>query len=120
LEVHLAGCSLSANEEIHTLQIVREALSNVLNHAKATQAQVKVDCRSDGSVSAIIEDNGIGIRKMSAIHHYGMTIMEERAKSLGGNLTIENPATSGTRVSLYFVPSGRRESALPIQPGLTT
>lgn len=120
LEVHMAGCTLSANEEIHTLQIVREALSNVLNHSKASRAQVKIDCRSDGSVSAIIEDNGIGIRKMSGTHHYGMTIMEERAKSLGGSLTIDNPATAGTRVSLHFAPSGRQADIASMQPGLAT
>jgi two-component system nitrate/nitrite sensor histidine kinase NarX len=118
LDVHLAGCFLSANEEIHTLQIVREALSNVLNHARATQAWVKVECGSDGAVSAVIEDNGVGIRKMADTHHYGMTIMEERAKSLGGTLTIETPPASGTRVTLHFVPSGQRESIVVMQSGL--
>jgi two-component system nitrate/nitrite sensor histidine kinase NarX len=116
LEVHLAGCPLSANEEIHTLQIVREALSNVLNHARATQAQVRVDCGSDGSVSAVIEDDGIGIRKMAGAHHYGMTIMEERAKNLGGILTVDRPATAGTRVTLHFMPAGQRGAAIPIHP----
>ncbi|MGO9446104.1 MAG: histidine kinase [Thiobacillaceae bacterium] len=120
LEIHLAGCPLSANEEIHTLQIVREALSNVVNHAKATRARVKVDCGGDGSVSAIIEDDGIGIRKIAGAHHYGMTIMEERAKNLGGTLTIENPATLGTRVALHFTPTRERETAISIQPGLAT
>ena len=108
LEVHLAGCPLSANEEIHTLQIVREALSNVLNHAKARHARVSVECGSDGSVSAIIEDDGIGIRKSAGVHHYGMTIMEERAKNLGGTVTVEKPATSGTRVTLHFMPGTQR------------
>ena len=116
LEVHLAGCPLSANEEIHTLQIVREALSNVLNHARATQAQVRVDCGSDGAVSAIIEDDGIGIRKMAGAHHYGMTIMEERAKNLGGTLTVDRPATAGTRVTLHFMPASQRGAAIPIHP----
>lgn len=119
LEVHLAGCPLTANEEIHTLQIVREALSNVLNHSCATQAKVSVVCGSDGSVSAVIEDNGVGIRKMAGTHHYGMTIMEERAKNLGGTLTIETPPTSGTRVTLHFLPAGLRESVIPIQTSLT-
>jgi two-component system nitrate/nitrite sensor histidine kinase NarX len=108
LDVHLAGCPLSANEEIHTLQIVREALSNVLNHANATRAQVRVECGSDGAVSAVIEDDGIGIRKTADTHHYGMTIMEERAKNLGGTLSIETPPASGTRVTLHFVPTGQR------------
>ncbi len=119
LDVHLAGCFLSANEEIHTLQIVREALSNVLNHARASQARVRVECGSDGAVSAIIEDNGVGIRKLAGAHHYGMTIMEERAKNLGGALSIETPETSGTRVTLRFTPSGNRESAVVMQHGLT-
>jgi len=116
LDVHLAGCTLTANEEIHALQIVREALSNVLNHAQAHQAEVKVLCNSDGSVSATVTDDGIGIRQPAGAHHYGMTIMEERAKNLGGRLTVENLPTLGTRVTLHFMPSTRRDAAIPIQP----
>jgi len=116
LEVHLAGCPLTPNEEIHTLQVVREALSNILNHAQATEAKVTVDCGSDGAVTAIIEDNGVGIRKMAGTHHYGMTIMEERAKNLGGNLRIESPGNAGTRVVLHFLPASHRETALTLQP----
>ncbi len=89
LDVHLAGCPLSANEEIHTLQIVREALSNVLNHARARHARVEVGCDGDGSVSATVADDGIGIRESAGAHHYGMTIMEERARNLGGQLSVE-------------------------------
>lgn len=115
LEVHLAGSPLSANEEIHTLQIVREALSNVLNHSRATRAQVSLKCNGDGSVFAVIEDDGIGIRKVAGAHHYGMTIMEERAKHLGGSLTMGSPTASGTRVTLHFMPLSRREGASPTQ-----
>ncbi len=113
LEVRLAGCTLSANEEIHTLQIVREALSNVINHAQASRATVKVGRSGNGSVSAVIEDDGIGIRKTADAHHYGMKIMEERAKNLGGVLAIERPATAGTRITLNFMPASRREAAQP-------
>jgi two-component system nitrate/nitrite sensor histidine kinase NarX len=108
LDIQLAGCRLTANEEIHTLQIVREALSNVLNHAQAQHARVEVHCGGDGAVSALIEDDGVGIRKMAGMHHYGMAIMEERARHLAGTLAIERPATAGTRVTLRFVPASRR------------
>ncbi len=114
LEVHLAGCALSANEEIHTLQIVREALSNVLNHAHARQAEVKVVCNSDGSVSATVTDDGIGVRQAAGAHHYGMTIMEERAKHMGGRLSVENLPALGARVTLHFTPGARRDAPVPI------
>lgn len=121
LDVHLAGCPLTANEEIHTLQIVREALSNVLNHAQARHAEIAVVCNSDGSVSATVTDDGKGIRQAAGAHHYGMAIMQERAKSLGGQLTVENLPTLGARVSLRFMPSARhdstgRDGAIPIHP----
>jgi len=116
LDAHLAGCTLSANEEIHALQIIREALSNVLNHAKATKAEVRVTCNSDGSVSASVTDDGLGIRQAAGAHHYGMTIMDERAKNLGGRLTVENLPTSGTRVTLHFVPGADRDVTIPIHP----
>jgi len=120
LEVHLAGCTLSPNEEIHALQIVREALSNVLNHAQARQAEVRVLCNSDGSVSATVTDDGIGIREAAGAHHYGMTIMEERAKNLGGQLSVENLPTLGTRITLHFMPSARRDNTIPIHPAQLT
>ncbi|MDP1644059.1 MAG: histidine kinase [Thiobacillus sp.] len=116
LDAHLAGCTLTANEEIHALQIVREALSNVLNHAQARQAEVRVMCNSDGSVSASVTDDGSGIRQAAGAHHYGMAIMEERAKNLGGRLTVENPPALGTRVTLHFMPSTRRDATIPIRP----
>jgi two-component system nitrate/nitrite sensor histidine kinase NarX len=116
LDVHLAGCTLTPNEEIHALQIVREALSNVLNHAQARHAQVSLNCTSDGSVSATIIDDGIGIHQAAGAHHYGMTIMEERAKNLGGQLMVENLPTLGARVTLRFMPGSRRDTTIPIHP----
>jgi len=117
LEAHLAGCTLSPNEEIHALQIVREALSNVLNHARARQAEVRVMCNSDGSVSASVTDDGVGVQQSAGVHHYGMTIMDERAKNMGGQLSVENLPTAGTRVSLRFMPAARRETRIhPLHP----
>jgi len=116
LDVHLAGCTLSPNEEIHALQIIREALSNVLNHARAHKAEVRVTCNSDGSVSASVTDDGHGIHQAAGTHHYGMTIMDERAKNLGGRLTVENLPTLGTRVTLHFMPGAGHDAPIPIHP----
>ena len=116
LDVHLTGSALTPNEEIHALQIVREALSNVLNHAQARHAHVSVNCDSDGSVSAIVADDGIGIHDVAGTHHYGMAIMEERARNLEGQLSVENLPDVGTRVTLRFTPRAQRGATIPIHP----
>jgi two-component system nitrate/nitrite sensor histidine kinase NarX len=108
LDVDLSGCALTPNEEIHVLHVIREALSNVLNHAHAGQAHVSLACAGDGALEAAVEDDGVGIVKSADVHHYGMTIMEERARSLNGTVRYEPRAGGGTRVTLSFVPQSRR------------
>ncbi|MBU1666013.1 MAG: HAMP domain-containing protein, partial [Gammaproteobacteria bacterium] len=89
LDMALDPCPLSPNEEIHVLQIVREALANVLHHANATLARVTLSCQPEGTVRLLVDDNGKGIVKPADPHHYGMTIMEERARTLHGRLNFE-------------------------------
>ena len=104
--VRLDPCALSPNEEIHVLHIVREALSNVLQHAQAGHAWIAIQCSDDGdAVRVRIDDDGKGISKGADAHHYGMTIMEERARSLHGHLRHEPRPEGGTRISLDFRPS---------------
>ena len=42
LDYQIRHIKLSANEEVHLLQIVREALSNIVKHAKASKVQVSL------------------------------------------------------------------------------
>lgn len=112
---HLAGCHLSANEEIHIMQIVREALANVVHHAKATHASVSIEHGVDDVISVIIEDDGIGLgSKQSETHHYGMNIMQERARSLGGTFHVHTRAVGGTRITFRFH-AGERRRNHPLQ-----
>ena len=79
LDNALPASLLSPNEEIHVLQIVREAMSNVARHARANRARVALDMRDD-EVQVLIEDDGQGIQGGNgAAHHYGLTIMRERS-----------------------------------------
>jgi two-component system nitrate/nitrite sensor histidine kinase NarX len=105
---------LSPNEEIHVLQIVREALSNVTRHAGARQAQVRLALDQSGSgVEVEVADDGRGIGPApERRHHYGLTIMRERAQTLDGTLTIDQPPGGGTRVSLRF----RHRASLESEP----
>ncbi len=113
LETHLTNCTLSANEEIHVLQIVREALSNVIHHAQARHAKVFLCTEADGMVSVSIEDDGVGIDHQRAqAHRYGMAIMEERARGLRGQLEVMIRPAAGTRIEVRFMPVSRSGTEL--------
>jgi two-component system nitrate/nitrite sensor histidine kinase NarX len=100
----LAGIELSANEQLHVLQIIREALTNIEHHAQTQQAWVTL-ARFDASTLCIsIEDHGAGYKQgRIQMHHYGISIMRDRAESLGGSLTV-SALPLGTRVELRFQP----------------
>ncbi len=107
LDNRLDGCRLTPNQEIHTLQIVREALSNVLRHAQASNAWVRLVHHADDAVSVSIEDDGIGSEAVNRepqgdAFHYGLSIMRERAQGLHGQLEIRPRQQGGTLVALRF------------------
>lgn len=101
--------TLSATEQIHLLQIAREALFNCARHAQASQAWVHL--RQCGeNVELLVEDDGVGIDPaFDSRHHHGLNIMQERARSLGGSLALTPREPLGTRVRLLFCPEFLRQ-----------
>lgn len=100
-----AELSLTAQQEIQVWHIVREALSNVVRHARARHGQVTISRDKDG-YQIEIRDDGIGLRTSEDERHghYGLNIMQERAHCLAGELTIQNAEGAGTRILLRFPP----------------
>jgi len=80
-------------EPINFYRIIQEALTNIVKHAKATRADILLKKR-DNQLSVVIKDNGIGLtpRKRESKNHHltglGLSIMEERARLLGGEFNI--------------------------------
>jgi len=110
----LPAQTLSPNEEIHTLQVVREALANAVKHSKAEAVWVDVSFESP-QVKAKIRDNGRGLPESDQPeNHYGMIIMQDRARSLDGQLTVANHPQGGVEVSLHFIPHAR--NLIPVKP----
>jgi len=105
LRFRLEHVPLTPNEEIHLLQTVREALTNVVRHANASRAWVILASREDGAVAVEIGDDGVGIpTNWARANHYGIKIMEERVGGLGGTLRLERPPGGGTVVRIAFMP----------------
>jgi two-component system, NarL family, nitrate/nitrite sensor histidine kinase NarX len=99
----LMRVDLSANEQVHLLQIVREALTNVEHHAHARHAWVTLERLDDHSIEVRVEDDGVGISKPESPRgHFGLSIMRDRARSVGGELSVERREPTGTRVKLKF------------------
>ncbi|HEX4869096.1 MAG TPA: histidine kinase [Moraxellaceae bacterium] len=104
LEADTLLLPLSGVEQIHVVQIAREALANCLRHAGARHAWVCLRQRGP-EVELVIEDDGQGLSPLaSEVQRHGMTIMRERAHSIGGTLTVGPRHPRGTRVRLRFRP----------------
>jgi two-component system, NarL family, nitrate/nitrite sensor histidine kinase NarX len=103
LRNRLADGQLSVNEEIHVLQIIREALCNVIQHAGAERAWVTLTSSGDSHVSLTVADDGIGMEtKPEKPQHHGLAIMRDRARYLGGEMAIKPRAEGGTRIVVNF------------------
>ena len=109
---------LPAHLEMQILRIVQEALANVRKHGRAQHVRVIVrDDEANSTGWVLIEDDGVGFSQGDIEErpgeHLGLSIMQDRARRLGGALRIESEAGEGTRVMLSFpLPSGAR-SAVP-------
>jgi two-component system, NarL family, nitrate/nitrite sensor histidine kinase NarX len=114
----LADGELAVNAEIHVLQIVREALSNVVKHAGARHATVALTPLPDGRIRVAVEDDGRGIPSHAARPgHYGLAIIRERARNLNADLQIGPAERGGTRILVEFDP---HRSAPDLAPDDTT
>lgn len=97
---------LPSNIELNAYRIVQEALTNVKKHAHAHIVRVLLNCDKEGNITILIENDGKGFDqskiKSSDGQHIGLTIMQERARHLGGKLKIESDIDEGTRIELNF------------------
>ncbi|WP_432380095.1 ATP-binding protein [Duganella sp. P38] len=82
-------------------RIAQEALTNIAKHANATKVSVKL-ARLRHHVSLKISDNGDGIDQAdrSKPASFGLRGMAERARALGGTLTLSHASGGGTVVSI--------------------
>ena len=111
----VADFRLSVDQEAQVFFIIQEALANVARHSGATRARLAFEGAGDYYV-ATVEDNGRGGQGFFAIanrtsgfeehpklrDHFGLTIMRERARQIGGRVEVANLPAGGFRVRLTF------------------
>ena len=103
----ILSLNLTATEQVHLIQIIREALSNISRHAHANSVTIDLVYDDESNyVAMMVNDDGIGISgTVNQTQHHGLMIMKERAYKLGGDLIISNNVPAGTSVIVRFVPS---------------
>jgi signal transduction histidine kinase len=90
--------------------VVKEAVTNAVRHARPSQIEVGMLCDED-ELQVWVRDDGVGFSTTPCPHReggHGIVGMHERARRLGGRLTIRSAPGEGTEVSLLVPQRGHR------------
>jgi signal transduction histidine kinase/ligand-binding sensor domain-containing protein len=94
---------LPALTEWHLGQVVREAFTNALKHARPRHLTARLEFRRDRLLVSVIDD-GAGFASTPAgappPGHYGLPGMRERLRAFGGSVTVDSAPGRGTTVRL--------------------
>jgi signal transduction histidine kinase len=93
---------LPSNVRHDVFLVVKEALQNIVKHARATEVWLRVTVDSPG-VRVVISDNGQGFASEpdDALAD-GLRNMRQRLEGIGGRLQIQSRVGTGTEVRLEF------------------
>jgi signal transduction histidine kinase len=106
---NVCGLPVAIQDELY--RVAQEALSNVRKHSRATSASLSLAYKP-GVIVMKIKDNGQGfatIKHQAAGHGYGMSMMRERARCLGGKININSAPGAGTEVRITVPLPGRTQ-----------
>jgi signal transduction histidine kinase/ligand-binding sensor domain-containing protein len=93
---------ISQRYGITLYRIVQESLNNIVKHAGARSALVKLFI-ADGAVHLVITDDGKGfVRNPKTEIGFGLRSIEERARAVGGVATIKSGPGQGARLEVVF------------------
>lgn len=103
LDNRLPANGMSPEAELQILQVVREALSNVVRHSHARHVRVLLGELPPRGIEVLVEDDGVGLpEQLAEDRHFGLRIMRERVAGLGAQLHIGPAQPQGTRIHLTW------------------
>lgn len=87
-------------------RITQEALENIVRHANAAHAEVKLEKRDHNGVKLTIHDDGSGFdtTQSGSENRFGLRGLRERASRLGGQLEVTSQPGQGTEICLIWEP----------------
>jgi two-component system sensor histidine kinase UhpB len=104
--LHSEGVADAITEDQQTViyRVVQEALSNTAQHSGATFVDFELRVFPSHGVELRVRDNGHGFdaKGHADSGRLGLSGMAERARLVGGELTVTSAPGTGTRVRLYI------------------
>jgi two-component system sensor histidine kinase UhpB len=104
--LHSEGTPEAITEDQQTViyRVVQEALSNTAQHSAATYVDFELRVFPSHGVELRVRDNGKGFDAINQAEGGGIGLsgMAERARLVGGELTVTSSPGTGTRVRLYI------------------
>lgn len=97
LDYHLDDVGLTPEVETVLALAVREAVTNIQRHARASRATIRLSAQ-DGVVCLSISDDGRGAVIEPG---NGLLGMRERLRGLGGDLSVHSERGKGTRLDMH-------------------
>src|SRR5271154_5975594 len=95
-----AELTLSPDAAIGVFRIAQEALTNILKHAEAKSADLRIEIRNDTFVLRISDDGkGIPANRLKTSTSHGLASMRHRVGGLGGTWQALSPSSGGTIVT---------------------
>jgi signal transduction histidine kinase/ligand-binding sensor domain-containing protein len=113
--ISITGEALQAPREVehNLLRICQEALSNAIRHGEPRHLRLAMQYSST-ELKVRIEDDGKGFNPsgMNGLNggHFGLTVMEERARRFGGTFRLQSAPGKGTVVEAAIPIAGNRHA----------
>lgn len=98
---YMKNTRLPSETEIALFRIAQEALNNVAKYANATQVGIEL-FENDGDIMMAVTDDGVGFDMQDQVSkspdHWGLTLMQERARAINGEFLLRSVPGQGTQV----------------------
>jgi signal transduction histidine kinase len=103
VDINGEPCPIDPAANTALFRVAQEALTNVVKHAQATKATVRLSYLPN-VVILQVEDDGCGfdVRAQTQRPAWGLLGMEERATLLGGHVTIQSQPGRGAQIEMMI------------------
>lgn len=100
LQVHNFVTPLKEEQVQQLYRIIQEAVSNIVHHAKATQADIQL-FEYPNELVLTIDDNGAGFDPQGVKDGLGLAQMTVRTESIGGSIDIQSRPGTGCHIMIH-------------------